>query len=148
MPRFLKDTTMTTQTQTPPRSGKILGPSLWVVQVLLALFYVYAGFTKLATPAEELVKMMPWTGALPILVPVTGLVDLLGGLGILLPSLTRIKPGLTVLAALGTIVLQALAMALHLTRGEGMVVPMNVVLIALSAFVYWGRGRALPIASR
>lgn len=139
---------MTTHIQTSPRSGKILDTALWVVQVLLALFYVYAGFTKLATPAEELVKMMPWTGALPILVPVTGIVDLLGGLGILLPSLTRIQPRLTVLAALGTIVLQAFAIALHLSRGEGMVIPMNLVLIALSAFVYWGRGRALPVASR
>ncbi len=139
---------MTTQTQTSPRSGKILGPSLWVVQVLLALFYVYAGFTKLATPTEELAKMMPWTAALPLLVPLTGIVDTLGGLGILLPSLTRIKPRLTVLAALGTILLQAFAITLHLSRGEGMVVPMNVVLIALAAFVYWGRSRALPIASR
>ena len=139
---------MTTQirSQTPARSGKILGPALWLVQVLLAIFYVYAGLTKLATPAAELAKMMPWTGAMPALVPVTGLVDLLGGLGILLPSLTRIKPRLTVLAAQGTIVLQFLAIALHLSRGEAMVVPMNVTLIAFAAFVYWGRSRALPIA--
>jgi len=139
---------MTPQIQTSPRSGTILGPALWVVQVLLALFYVYAGFTKLSTPADELMKMMPWTGALPALVPVTGLVDLLGGVGVLLPSLTRIKPRLTVLAALCTIVLQGLAIALHLSRGEDMVVPMNLVLIALAAFVLWGRERALPITSR
>lgn len=139
---------MTTLTQTTARSGRILGTALWVVQGLLALFYVYAGLTKLGTPADELAKTMPWTADIPLLVPVTGIVDLLGGLGILLPALTRIQPRLTVLAALGTIVLQALAMTLHLSRGEFMVVPMNVVLIALSAFVYWGRGRALPIASR
>ncbi|OYQ42199.1 hypothetical protein CHU94_03465 [Rhodoferax sp. TH121] len=139
---------MTTSTHTSSRPGKILGPALWLVQALLALFYIYAGITKLSTPPAELAKMMPWTAALPQLVTLTGMVDLLGGLGVLLPSLTRIQPRLTAMAALGTIVLQTLAMTLHLSRGETMVVPMNLVLIALAAFVFWGRGRALPIASR
>lgn len=80
--------------------------------------------------------------------PVTGIVDLLGGLGVLLPALTRIQPRLTVWAALGTIVLQVLAATLHLSRGEVMVVPMNLTLIALAAFVAWGRSRAVPIAAR
>lgn len=139
---------MTTDTIAPRRSFNLLGLALWVVQGLLALFFVYAGYTKLATPPDQLAKMMPWTAALPALVPVTGIVDLLGGLGILLPALTRITPRLTVLAALGLIVLQLLAMALHLSRGEAAVLPMNAVLIALAAFVMWGRTRARPIAAR
>lgn len=139
---------MTTDTIAPRRSRNLLGPTLWVVQGLLALFYIYAGVTKLATPLDQLAKMMPWTGAHPSLVPVTGIADLLGGLGILLPALTRIQPRLTVLAALGLIVLQVLAMAMHASRGEVGVLPMNAVLIALAAFVMWGRGRALPIKAR
>jgi hypothetical protein len=57
-------------------------------------------------------------------------------------------PRLTPLAAAGLILLQLLAAAFHLSRGEAAVVPLNVALIALVAFVWWGRSRALPIAPR
>lgn len=131
---------MNTSTVAAPRSW--LSPALWVVQVLLAVFFVYAGVVKLITPLEALSKMIPWTAAYPALVPVTGLADLLGGLGILLPTLTRVRPRLAVLAAIGLIVLQVLALLLHLVRGEFAVIPMNATLIALAAFVAWGRGPA------
>lgn len=129
-----------------PRKG--LSIALWAVQLLLALFFLWGGFSKLATPADELAKMIPWTATHPTLKLLTGLVDLAGGLGILLPTLTRIQPGLTPLAAIGLIALQVLAMLFHASRGEWAVLPMNAVLIALSAFVLWGRGRALPVAWR
>lgn len=73
--------------------------------------------------------------------------DVLGGLGVLLPALTRIRPGLTVLAALGCTALQASAIAFHLSRGETDVA-FNVVLLALAAFVAWGRRTKAPIAPR
>jgi hypothetical protein len=73
--------------------------------------------------------------------------DLAGGLGVLLPSLTRIKPGLTLLAALGLAALQASAIVFHVSRGEAAKTPFNVLLVALAAFVAWGRRRA-PIAPR
>jgi uncharacterized membrane protein len=139
---------MTTQTLSVKTPRKGLAISLWAVQALLALFFIYAGVTKLTTPLDQLSKMMPWTGAYPSLVPVAGIADLFGGIGILLPALTRIWPRLTLLAAVGLLVLQVLAMGLHLMRGELMVVPMNVVLLALVAFVLWGRTRALPVVSR
>ncbi|MFO6420244.1 DoxX family protein [Hylemonella sp. W303a] len=130
------------------RPRTVLSIALWLTQGLLALFFIYAGVTKLATPAEELAKMMPWTAQLPFLVPVTAIADLLGGLGILLPSLTRIRPRLTALAAIGLLVLQVLALGFHAVRGETMVLPMNAVLIVLIAFVLWGRTRALPVTGR
>lgn len=140
---------MSTLTPTPARStGKVLGPALWTVQVLLALFFIYAGGTKLATPVDVLSQSIPWTAQHPSLVLLTGWVDLLGGLGILLPALLRIQPKLTPLAALGLVVLQVAALAFHAVRAEMAVVPMNVVLIGLAAFVLWGRTRALPIAAR
>jgi predicted ATPase with chaperone activity len=76
------------------------------------------------------------------------LVDLAGGIGILLPSLTRILPKLTVLAALGCTVLQILAIAFHASRDEFMVLPFNAVLISLSIFVLWGRHNKAQIAAR
>ena len=64
-----------------------------------------------------------------------------------MPALLRIQPRLSVLAAVGIIALQVLAMGFHLMRGEAMVLPMNLVLLALAAFVFWGRTRAVPFAA-
>jgi hypothetical protein len=134
---------MTAQTSAPALKalpGKPVVIALWAAQVLLFAFYVFAGFTKLATPFPELAQMMPWTGDVsPAFVRVIGLIDMAGGLGILLPTLTRIQPRLTVLAALGCTVLQVLALAFHGVRGEFFMFPVNIVALALSAFVFWGR---------
>ena len=128
--------------------NRILTIALWVVQVLLAAFFIMSAFMKLTTPADQLAASMPWTAGNGTLVVFTGLVDLAGGLGILLPAVTRILPRLTVLAALGLVVLQVLALAFHISRGEFAMAPMNLGLIALSAFVLWGRGKAAPISPR
>ncbi|GGO65884.1 DoxX family protein [Nonomuraea cavernae] len=135
-----------TTTTTPARRGLNLG--LWTAQGLLALIFVGGGIWKLAMPRPELAEIFPWTGGTPpALLYVTSVFDVLGGLGVLLPALTRIKPGLTVLAALGCVALQASAIVFHLSRGETDVV-INVVLIALALFVAWGRHRAAPIPPR
>jgi len=77
-----------------------------------------------------------------------GVVDLAGGVGLLLPSLTRILPRLTVIAAACCVVLQILAIAFHASRAEFAVLPMNVIYIGLALIVLWGRGRKAPIAPR
>jgi hypothetical protein len=61
---------------------------------------------------------------------------------------TRVKPGLTVLAALGCAVLQALAILFHVSRGEAANTPFNFFLVALSLFVLWGRRARVPIQPR
>lgn len=140
---------MSTTSLNYPQPGRGLQIGLWAVQVLLAIAFIGAGFMKLSTPIAQLSVNMPWTGQYPEgFVRVMGLVDLAGGLGILLPALTRIVPRLTVLAALGCVVLQVCALVFHLSRGEAMVTPLNVVLLALSLFVLWGRGKKAPILAR
>jgi len=139
---------MTAQsTETSPQRP-ILNAVLWLVQVLLAAFFIYAGFSKLTVPIAQLSMAMPWTGEHPTLVTVTGLVDLLGGLGILLPALTRIQPRLGVLAAAGLALLQIVAMLFHISRGEAQMTPLNIVLLALILFVLWGRSKAVPVSPR
>ncbi len=133
---------------TPPRPNRLLSVALWIVQGLLAFAFLGAGFMKLATPLPKLAQMMPWAGDHPHLVIFTGFVDMAGGLGVLLPAATRIRPRLGVAAALGLCVLQSLALAFHLSRGETSLAPANVVLLALSLFVLWGRGWAAPIGRR
>ncbi|HEY8608362.1 MAG TPA: DoxX family protein [Noviherbaspirillum sp.] len=129
--------------------GKGIRITLWVAQFIVAAMFIMSGFMKLFTPIPELAQMMPWAGQYPTwFVRGIALVDLAGGIGILLPALTRIKPNLTVFAALGCAVLQVFAIVFHLSRGEAMVVPVNVVLLGLSVFVFWGRSRKAPILPR
>ncbi len=120
--------------------SKGLSISLWLVQGLLALTFAGTGIWKLATPIPQLAAMIPWAGQVsPALLYATAAFDLLGGIGVLLPSVTRIKPGLTALAALGCAALQAAAVVFHLSRGEAANTPFNLLLIALALFVAWGR---------
>lgn len=138
-----------TATATLPTTDKPLRIGLWVAQALTAAIFIAAGLTKLSTPLPELARMIPWTADYSAnFVRLIGLVDLAGGLGLLLPSLTRIAPRLTVYAAAGCIVLQGLAFGFHATRGEFDVLPLNIILLSLAAFILWGRGRRLPIAPR
>ncbi|HYC31232.1 MAG TPA: DoxX family protein [Gemmatimonadales bacterium] len=131
------------------RRSRALHISLWIVQVLLAAAFLMAGTMKLSQPIDALAPQMPWVTAVPAaLVRFIGAAELAGALGLLLPSLTRLQPRLTALAALGLVAVMVLASAFHLSRGEGAMVPMNLVLAALAAFVAWGRGKAAPITPR
>lgn len=133
----------------PTTPSKALNVGLWGVQVLLALIFVGTGIWKLATPIDELAAMIPWAGQTsPNLLYVTAVFDILGGVGVLLPSVTRVAPKLTLLAALGCGALQASAVVFHVARGEGASTPFNLLLIGLSLLVLWGRGSKVPIATR
>lgn len=138
---------------TPPspaaRPSVALVALLWLAQAAVAVVFVGAGLFKLSAPIAELAAAMPWAGAVPpTMVRLIGAIDLAGGLGILLPALTRILPHLTVWAALGCAVLQALAMAFHAARGEWSVLPLNVGLLAAVLWVWWGRRRRAPVLPR
>ncbi|MFT3712139.1 MAG: DoxX family protein [Archangium sp.] len=137
---------MSTETTQP---SKGLNIALWIVQVLLALAFGMAGLMKSTAPIEELAKQMVWPGAVPpALVRFIGVSELLGGIGLLLPSLTRIQPKLTALAAAGLVVVMILAAGFHVSRGEyGGLVP-NFVMGGLAAFVAWGRFKKAPITPR
>ena len=121
---------------------------VWVVQWVLALVFVGGGAWKLAAPLDQVAAAFAWAGEMPALLRTTAVLDILGGLGILLPSLTRIAPRVTVLAALGCVALQLGAIVFHVGRGEGADTVVNVVLVVLAASVAWGRYATAPIASR
>lgn len=132
-----------------PSPSPNLSRALWAVQALLALTFIGSGIWKGLTPTPELAKMIPWAGDVsPGFLHFIVLVDVLGGIGLLLPALTRIQPWLTWLAAIGCALLQASAIAFHLSRGEGANTPFNFVLVGLSLFVAWGRRGPAPIPSR
>jgi len=131
-------------------TDKNLNISLWVAQILLALVFGMAGFMKSTMPIPELAGMMVWPGNVPVfLVRFIGIVELLGALGMILPALTRIRPQLIPLAAIGFAIIQVLAIPVHMSQGDiAMVGPVNIILLALALFVVWGRGKRLPIAPK
>lgn len=130
-------------------AGKPLRIGLWTAQVIICILFVLFGYMKLFMPVEVLAAMWIWPGQVPAwFLRLMGLVDAAGGIGVLLPALTRIRPRLTVLAALGCCLLQIAAIIFHLSRGEAAAVPLNVVLLALCLFILWGRAKKAPIAPR
>lgn len=142
-------TTARTERDASHQPATWLHIGLWIVQGLLALIFAGGGFWKLTTPISKLAATMPWMGQVsPRFLYGTAIIDILGGLGIILPSITRIKPRLTVLAALGCILLQMSAIAFHVKRKEASDTPFNVFLVVLSLFVAWGREFKAPIIPR
>ena len=113
---------------------------LWVVQVLLAGMYGMAGIMKTfqITKAKE---QLPWAkNRSDTFVRFVGIAELLGALGLFLPLLTGVLPWLTPLAAVGLTIIQLLAIFTeHLPKKEYNVIPINMVLLALSIFVVAGR---------
>lgn len=139
---------ITGDTAVPSKSDRLLRVSLWVAQIFIFLSFVPAGAMKLFMPIPELASIWAWAGVLPAsFVRILGVIDIAGGMGVVLPALTRIQPRLTVLAALGCAVLQIFAMIFHASRGEISVLPVNVVMFALAVFIVWGRRKA-PIQPR
>lgn len=139
-------TTMTAATTSP---GKGLTMGLWVAQALLALAFTASGLMKLTTPIAELATKMAWVTHVPAgLVPFIGGAEFAGALGLILPSLTKVQPRLTPIAAALLVVVMVLAAALHLSIGEAPFVVPNLVLGGLAAFVAWGRFTRAPIAPR
>jgi multisubunit Na+/H+ antiporter MnhG subunit len=142
---------MTTESNSPepPVVSRGLNLSLWLAQGSLALSFVGGAVWKVTTPIEHLAQKMPWMGEVaPWLLYLTAFFDLLGGLGVLLPSLTRVRPSLTLSASLGCIALMLAAILFHLSRGEGADTPFNFVMLACAAFVYWGRRFRAPLSPR
>ncbi len=75
------------------KNNKTLNIALWVAQVLLAAMFLMAGIMKATQPIEELSQSMTWVNDFSAgMVRFIGISELLGGIGLLLPALLRIKP--------------------------------------------------------
>ena len=113
---------------------------LWIIQGLLAVAFIMAGIMKLSQPVEKLKSNMAWAEDIsPTNIKLIGLLELLGGIGVVLPQATGILPWLTPLAAVGLAATMIGALFFHLRRKEMTSLPVNVVLLALAIFVAYGR---------
>ena len=121
-------------------TSKALNIVLWVAQVFLAATLIWAASMKLFQPIDKLSTMWPWTAQIPVTyVNLTGIIDLLAALGLILPGLLRIKPRLTAIDSICIIILMICASIFHISRGEASVIGVNIVFAALAAFIAWGR---------
>jgi hypothetical protein len=66
-----------------------------------------------------------------------GVLEVLGAIGLILPPLTGVAPVLALVSAIGFVVLQVLAAGLHLSRGEGRLIGLNVAVIVLAGVAVW-----------
>ena len=110
----------------------------WVIAALLAAVYVFGGAKKLLQSQDRLRPMMGWVDVMPMpLVRTIGLLEVLGAVGVILPPLTGIAPGLAIAAAIGLALIQIGAFALHLSRRELADLPLNAVLLVLAVAAAW-----------
>jgi len=119
---------------------------LWVLQVMLGIYFTGFGVIHFIVPPN---LPMGWMYELPdSLHYITGTLEILGGIGLILPAATRIQTRLTPLAGLGLALLMVGAMLWHATRSEYSNIGQNIILAALTAFIAYGRWRLRPLLDR
>jgi DoxX-like family len=115
--------------------------ALWTIQGLLALVFVFAGGMKLVMPIDVLTEQSP----LPALfVRFVGVAEVLGGLGLILPGVLRIRPRLTALAAVELAHLMVGATVLTLASGDVAAALIPLLVGCLATLVAIGRWRPSP----
>src|SRR5688572_26508092 len=125
----------------PNLKGKVkMNIVLWIAQILLAAMYGMAGIMKTFQTAKAKEQMSWAKNRSDGFVRFVGISELLGALGLILPLVTGILPWLTILAAIGLILIQLLAIFTeHLPKKEYNVIPINIILLVLAVFVTVGR---------
>ena len=137
------DTTRDAATATARTGSKKLNALLWTLQGLLALFIGLAsGAPKLLLPAEAVPMPIPLS---PDFLHFIGVCEVLGALGLILPGVLRIRPGVTVLAAAGIALLTVCAAVYQVMAGQPESAVFALVIGALAAFVAYGRRRLQPL---
>lgn len=131
-----------------PKTSRTINVTLWIAQVILALSFVWSAMVKWFQSADKLAEMWPWTANNTSLVKLTGVLDLLAGIGLILPALLSIQPRLTIYAAYATIALMMVASIFHIVRGEASQIGVNIFFAVLAAFIAWGRQKKAPITTK
>jgi uncharacterized membrane protein YphA (DoxX/SURF4 family) len=128
-----------------PTKRPIISYALWIVQVLLALLFLFGGGAKLVLPPEAMKGPVP----IPVLfLRFIGICEVLGALGLILPGLFRIRPGLTPLAAVGLVIIMIGATVVNLVGGTPAIALITLLLGLLATFVAYGRWRVIPHRTR
>jgi len=121
---------------------------LWILQVLFGFYFTCIGVLHFVVP-QELPAAMSWMYELsPALHLVSGTAEILGGLGLVLPGITKIQTRLTPVAGAGLVLVMIGAIWWHAQRGEYQNIRLNLVLAAVAALIAYGRWKLKPLAGR
>src|SRR5262249_33395489 len=113
--------------------------TLWVLQVLLALGFLFFGGIKLVAPPEQMIAPGPLQ--YPVLfLRLIGGCEILGAIAMILPGLTGIKRELTPIAAACLVVIMIGATVTNLVNMPSYAIP-TVILGVMAAVVAYGRWR-------
>jgi len=118
---------------------------LWIVQWILALLFLFAGGVKLLMPADQMAEMTKQMQMSASFLRFIGVVEVLGGLGLILPGLLRIRTGLTPLAAAGLVLVMIGAVVVSIQTGPVVLAILPFVTGLLAAFVSYARWRKAPL---
>ena len=114
--------------------------ALWIATGVLAAVALAGGISKTFVAREKLAKIKGggWTAEhSPAFVRTLGILELLAVPGLLLSA--TVAPALVPVTALCWVALMVGAMVTHGRRGEFPLVALNLVYLALAAFIVWGR---------
>jgi uncharacterized membrane protein YphA (DoxX/SURF4 family) len=125
----------------PPPRSRNMNIALWIVQILLALIFLFAGGMKLVLPIEEMTKDIAMPG---LFLRFIGVCEVLGGIGVVLPWLLRIRPGLTPLAAAGLVIIMIGAVITTVMTMSVVMAIVPFIVGVMAAFVAYGRWRITP----
>jgi hypothetical protein len=132
--------------QKSPTAKTVINGVLWLCQGLLAAMFLFHGWIMIFPPADLVAimneQMAPWFRLF------VGVAESLGALGLILPGLTRILPGLIPWAGGGLMIVAISASVLHTSRGETGSAITTAVLFVLLGFVSYMRWKRQPILPR
>ncbi len=119
--------------------------TLWIIQTIMALFFLWAGGLKAvkgksALDDPQTAKNMPWMNDFSNKsLHLIGTIEVLGAIGLVLPLLINVAPLLTSYAAIGLAVTMVGAIATHIKRKEPMAIVANFVILLINVFIAYGR---------
>jgi hypothetical protein len=120
----------------------MMNPALWIAAGLLAAVALTGGISKTFVPKEKLAAVNGggWTEDVSVgFVKALGVLELLAAAGLILPAALDITPVLVPVTAVCWVLLMVGAMITHGRRGESLGVVLNLIYLALAAFIAWGR---------
>ena len=119
--------------------------ALWILQGVLALVFLVAGFMRAFLPTATLGESMAWVTSLPAaLLRFIGSAEMLGAIGLIVPAITGIASWLTVAAAGGLAFVMLAAVGFHVSRHEHANIGLNIVLLVLALLILVGRVSVAP----
>ncbi|MEP7067122.1 MAG: DoxX family protein [Gemmatimonadota bacterium] len=127
------------------RSSRRTHIAIWTVQLLLACLFLFAGGAKLVMPIAQMTKQFPLPG---LFLRFLGVVEIAGALGLVLPSLLRIRPYLTPIAAGGLVIVMSGATAISMAGGSVTPAIPPFVIGCLAGLVLYARTRVVPIREK